>query len=74
MVALFYLTAPTTVALPSTIGDTPSAPHLALKSLGLQVEVNTNQLQSNWGIVMAKSAKVTLGKVAKPGMTEIISS
>jgi len=73
-VTLSVSSGPTTVAVPSMIGETISASQLALKSLGLQVEVNTNQLQSSWGIVKVKSMSIAPGTVVKRGTIVVISS
>jgi beta-lactam-binding protein with PASTA domain/predicted Ser/Thr protein kinase len=65
---------PTSVAVPSMVGETISAAQLALQTLGLQVQVNTNQLQSNWGIAKVKSMSVSAGSILKRGAIVILNS
>jgi serine/threonine-protein kinase len=65
---------PTTVVLPNFKGETLAAAQLALKSLGLNVTVNTDQLQSAWGVVKVKSMSIAAGTVVKRGTQIIISN
>jgi serine/threonine-protein kinase len=65
---------PTTVVLPNFKGETLAAAKLALSSLGLNVTVNTDQLQSSWGVVKVKSMSIPAGTVVKRGTQITISN
>jgi len=65
---------PTTVVVPNFKGETLAAAQLALKSLGLSVTVNTDQLQSAWGVVKVKTMSVAAGTVVKRGTPIVISN
>ena len=65
---------PTTVVLPNFKGETLAAAKLALTSLGLNVTVNTDQLQSAWGVVKVKSMSIAAGTVVKRGTLITISN
>lgn len=65
---------PTTVVVPNFKGETLAAAQLALKSLGLSVTVNTDQLQSSWGVVKVKTMSVAAGTVVKRGTPITISN
>ena len=65
---------PTTVTMPSVIGETLLASKVALEALGLLVQVNTDQLQSNWGLVKVKTSSVAAGAMLHVGNTVIISN
>ena len=64
----------TTVVMPNMIGETLAATKLALENLGLQVYVNTDQLQANWGVAKVRSVSVAAGSVIKRGTTVTISN
>ena len=65
---------PTTVTMPSVIGETLLASKVTLEALGLLVQVNTDQLQSNWGLVKVKTSSVSSGATLHVGDTVIISN
>lgn len=65
---------PNTVTMPSVIGETLLATKVTLENLGLQVRVNTDQLQSNWGLVKVKTASVTAGTTLHVGDVVTISN
>jgi len=64
----------TTVVMPNMLGETLAATKLALENLGLQVYVNTDQLQANWGVAKVRSVSVAAGTVIKRGTTVTISN
>jgi serine/threonine-protein kinase len=49
------------VTMPKVVGETILAAKTLLENLGIRVIVNTNQLQSNWGVAKVKSASATAG-------------
>jgi serine/threonine protein kinase len=65
---------PNTVIMPSVVGETLLASKVTLENLGLQVRVNTDQLQSNWGLVKVKSASVAAGATLHVGDVVTISN
>ena len=65
---------PTTVVVPPLKGETLAAAMLALDTIGLLVTVNTDQLQSNWGIVKVKTMSIAAGTVVKRGSAITISN
>jgi len=65
---------PTTVVVPNFIGETLAAAQLALQSQGLSVTVNTDQLQSAWGVAKVRFMSITPGTVVKRGTQIIISN
>jgi len=73
-VTLVVSKGPTTVVVPNLVGETLAASELALKTLGLVVVVNTDQLQSNWGMIKIKTISVPSGTVVKRGSQIIISN
>ena len=73
-VTLIVSKGPTTVVMPPVKNETIAATKLLLDTLGFDVVVNTNQLQSNWGIVKVKSASIAPGTVVKRGTQVIITS
>ena len=73
-VVLVVSKGPTTVKMPAVKGETIAATKLALENLGLNVQVNTDQLQSNWGLVKVKSVSVAAGTVVKRGTLVTISN
>ncbi len=58
---------PNVVLMPAVIGETLAAAKSALESLGLTVVVDTNQLQSKWGIAKVKRVSVAAGTALKSG-------
>lgn len=73
-VVLVVSKGPTTVKIPAVKGETIAATKLALENLGLNVQVNTDQLQANWGLVKVKSVSVVAGTVVKRGTLVTISN
>ena len=73
-VAITTSLGPTTVVLPNFKGETLAAANLALSSLGLNVTVNTDQLQSAWGVVKVKTMSIAPGTVVKRGTQIVISN
>jgi serine/threonine-protein kinase len=65
---------PNTVIMPAVIGETLLATKVTLENLGLQVRVNTDQLQSNWGLVKVKTASVAAGATLHVGDVVTISN
>ena len=55
-VKLLVSKGPNIVVMPNVIGETLSAAKELLESLGLTVVVDTNQLQSKWGVAKVKRA------------------
>ncbi|MDE2386169.1 MAG: protein kinase [Actinomycetales bacterium] len=49
------------VTMPKVVGETILAAKTLLENLGIRVIVNTNQLQSNWGVAKVKSASANVG-------------
>ena len=73
-VVLVVSKGPTTAKMPAVKGETIAATKLALENLGLNVQVNTDQLQANWGLVKVKSVSVAAGTVVKRGTLVTISN
>jgi serine/threonine protein kinase len=73
-VVLVVSKGPTTVKMPAVKGETIAATKLALENLGLTVQVNTDQLQANWGLVKVKTVSVPAGTVVKRGTLVTISN
>lgn len=73
-VTLIVSKGPTTVVMPRVKNETIAASKLLLETLGLVVVVDTNQLQSNWGIVRVHSSSIDPGTVVKRGTQVIITS
>ena len=73
-VRLLVSKGPNVVIMPAVVGETISAAKAALESLGLKVLVDTNQLQSKWGIAKVKRASVALGTSLRSGDSVTISS
>lgn len=65
---------PNTVIVPDVVGETISAAKRLLESLGLDVQVNTDQLTARWGIVKVKSQSAGANTVLKVGQSIVISS
>jgi serine/threonine-protein kinase len=63
------------VIVPKVVGETILAARSLLESLGINVVVNTNQLQANWGVAKVKSSSVPAGtKIDLTKTTVTISS
>lgn len=73
-VRLLVSKGPNVVIMPAVVGETISAAKAALESLGLSVLVDTNQLQSKWGIAKVKRASVAAGTSLRSGDSVTISS
>lgn len=73
-VRLLVSKGPNVVIMPAVVGETISAAKAALESLGLKVLVDTNQLQSKWGIAKVKRASVAAGTSLRSGDSVTISS
>ena len=73
-VRLLVSKGPNVVIMPAVVGETISAAKTALESLGLKVLVDTNQLQSKWGIAKVKRASVAAGTSLRSGDSVTISS
>lgn len=73
-VRLLVSKGPNVVIMPAVVGETISAAKAALESLGLSVLVDTNQLQSKWGIAKVKRASVAAGRSLRSGDSVTISS
>ena len=65
---------PNLVAMPNLVGETLLAAKTALEQLGLTVTVNTDQLQSRWGIAKVKTTSPAAGTMVKVGSGVTISS
>lgn len=66
-VKLLVSKGPNVVIMPKVIGETLSAAQNLLASLGLTVVVDTNQLQSNWGVAKVKRASQPAGTQLRAG-------
>ena len=62
------------VIMPNVVGQTIAAAQSYLKSLGLKVVVDTNQLTSNWGIAKVKRTSTPVGTKLRIGDTVTIIS
>ena len=65
---------PTTVSVPNVVGETISAAKNLLKSLGLTVQVDTDQLTSQWGIVKVTRQSADANTTLHVGDSITISS
>jgi serine/threonine-protein kinase len=66
-VKLLVSKGPNVIVMPKVIGETLSAAQNLLSSLGLNVVVDTNQLQSNWGISKVKRSSEAAGAQLRAG-------
>lgn len=66
-VRLLVSKGPNVVLMPNVIGETLSAAQTLLASLGLNVVVDTNQLQSNWGVSKVKRTSQPAGALLRTG-------
>ena len=73
-VQLLVSKGPNVVIMPKVIGETVLAAKAALDGLGLTVIVNTDQLQSKWGIVKVKRSSEAPGAKLKAGNSVTIST
>jgi serine/threonine-protein kinase len=55
------------VTVPRVVGETLLAAKTALEALGLAVSVNTDQLQSNWGVAKVKRVSASAGTQLRVG-------
>lgn len=73
-VKLLVSKGPNLVIMPNVIGETVLAAKALLESAGLKVIVNTDQLQSKWGIVKVKRSSDAVGAKLKAGYSVTIST
>lgn len=73
-VKLLVSKGPNLVIMPNVVGETVLAAKALLESAGLKVIVNTDQLQSKWGIVKVKRASDAVGAKLKAGYSVTIST
>lgn len=73
-VKLLISKGPNLVIMPKVIGETVLAAKALLESSGLTVIVNTDQLQSKWGIVKVKRSSEAVGAKLKAGYSVTIST
>ena len=73
-VQLLISKGPNVVIMPKVIGETVLAAKTLLEGLGLTVIVNTDQLQSKWGIVKVKRSSEAVGAKLKAGNSVTIST
>ena len=73
-VKLLISKGPNLVIMPKVIGETVLAAKALLESAGLNVIVNTDQLQSKWGIVKVKRSSEVVGAKLKAGYSVTIST
>ena len=73
-VKLLISKGPNIVIMPKVIGETVLAAKALLESAGLTVIVNTDQLQSKWGIVKVKRSSEAVGAKLKAGYSVTIST
>ena len=66
-VRLLVSKGPNIIVMPKVVGETLSAAQNLLTSLGLTVIVDTNQLQSNWGISKVKRSSQAAGAQLRAG-------
>ena len=66
-VKLLVSKGPNIIIMPKVVGETLSAAQTLLASLGLNVIVDTNQLQSNWGIAKVKRSSEVAGAQLRSG-------
>jgi serine/threonine protein kinase/beta-lactam-binding protein with PASTA domain len=73
-VKLLISKGPNLVIMPKVVGETVLAAKALLESAGLTVIVNTDQLQSKWGIVKVKRTSDAVGAKLKAGYSVTIST
>jgi beta-lactam-binding protein with PASTA domain len=73
-VKLLISKGPNVVIMPKVIGETVLAAKALLEAAGLNVVVNTDQLQSKWGIAKVKRASESVGAKLKAGYSVTIST
>jgi serine/threonine-protein kinase len=73
-VKLLVSRGPNLVIMPNVIGETVLAAKALLESAGLKVLVNTDQVQSKWGIVRVKRSSDPVGAKLKAGYSVTIST
>lgn len=73
-VQLLVSKGPNVVIMPKVVGETVLAAKAVLEGLGLTVIVNTDQLQSKWGIVKVKRSSEAPGAKLKAGNSVTIST
>ena len=73
-VQLLVSKGPNLVIMPKVVGETVLAAKTLLESVGLTVIVNTDQLQSKWGIVKVKRSSEAVGAKLKAGNSVTIST
>ena len=73
-VKLLVSKGPNLVIMPKVIGETVLAAKALLEGVGLTVIVNTDQLQSKWGIVKVKRSSEAVGAKLKAGNSVTIST
>jgi serine/threonine-protein kinase len=74
LVQLLVSKGPNLVIMPKVVGETVLAAKALLESAGLTVIVNTDQLQSKWGIVKVKRSSEAVGAKLKAGNAVTIST
>jgi serine/threonine protein kinase len=73
-VKLLVSKGPNVVIMPKVIGETVLAAQTLLRSAGLNPVVNTDQIQSRWGIVKVKHSSEPVGAKLKAGDSVTIST
>ena len=73
-VQLLVSKGPNLVIMPKVVGETVLAAKALLEGVGLTVIVNTDQLQSKWGIVKVKRSSEAVGAKLKAGNSVTIST
>jgi serine/threonine protein kinase len=73
-VKLLVSKGPNLVIMPKVVGETVLAAKALLEAAGLTVIVNTDQLQSKWGIAKVKRASEVVGAKLKAGNSVTIST
>jgi serine/threonine-protein kinase len=73
-VQLLVSKGPNVVVMPKVVGETVLAAKALLEGVGLTVIVNTDQLQSKWGIVKVKRSSEAVGAKLKAGNSVTIST
>jgi serine/threonine-protein kinase len=73
-VQLLVSKGPNVVIMPKVVGETVLAAKALLEGAGLTVIVNTDQLQSKWGIVKVKRSSEAVGAKLKAGNSVTIST
>ena len=73
-VKLLVSKGPNVVIMPQVIGETVLAAKALLEGVGLTVIVNTDQIQSNWGIVKVKRSSEAAGAKLKAGDSVTVST